>query len=209
VVVVWGELDGDCGIDHGHSVGKQHHDEYGFQSRGLRLFLVGKWVAGGRIATYRKRPSDIQRPGHWCSLSGVPEGLSKHFAAITSKGRIKGQRYPLKRDFVKRMWARTRRKAGLTNFRFHDYRHDFGTKLLRQTGNLKLVQKALNHRSINSTLRYAHVLDSEVAAAMEALTQNRSTPKRPSQDRQKAQEPGTAADQGEAYPRLRKALKAS
>ena len=53
-------------------------------------------------------------------------------------------------------------------FRFHDFRHDVGTKLLRETGNLKLVQRALNHRSIKSTLRYAHVLDEEVADAMES-----------------------------------------
>jgi hypothetical protein len=29
------------------------------------------------------------------------------------------------------------------------------------------VQRALNHRSIKSSLRYAHVLDEEVADAME------------------------------------------
>ena len=57
-----------------------------------------------------------------------------------------------------------RAKAGVKDFRFHDYRHDFGTKLLRETGNLKLVQKALNHRDIKSTLRYAHVLDADVAS---------------------------------------------
>ena len=61
-----------------------------------------------------------------------------------------------------------RAKAGVKDFRFHDYRHDFGTKLLRETGNLKLVQKALNHRDIKSTLRYAHVLDEDVATAVEA-----------------------------------------
>ena len=33
-----------------------------------------------------------------------------------------------------------------SGFRFHDLRHDFGTKLLRETGNLRLVQKALDHR---------------------------------------------------------------
>jgi integrase len=66
-----------------------------------------------------------------------------------------------------------RAKAGVTDFRFHDYRHDFGTKLLRETGNLKLVQKALNHADIKSTLRYAHVLDEDVASAIEAAAQSR------------------------------------
>jgi integrase len=66
-----------------------------------------------------------------------------------------------------------RAKSGVKDFRFHDFRHDFGTKILRKTGNLKLAQKALNHRDIKSTLRYAHVLDEDVAAAVEAVTEAR------------------------------------
>ena len=41
------------------------------------------------------------------------------------------------------------------DFRFHDIRHDVGTKLLRATGNLKLVQKALGHANLKTTARYA------------------------------------------------------
>jgi site-specific recombinase XerD len=44
---------------------------------------------------------------------------------------------------------------------------------LRETGNLKLVQRALNHADIATTTRYAHVLDAEVAEAMEAVTKSR------------------------------------
>jgi len=39
---------------------------------------------------------------------------------------------------------------------------------------LKLVQKALNHRDIKTTLRYAHVLDSDVAEAMERVAESRN-----------------------------------
>jgi len=89
-------------------------------------------------------------------------------------GRIKGQRYPLTYHGVQSYWERVRKLAGVVGFRFHDHRHDFATKLLRETGNLKLVQKALNHRNIQSTLRYAHVLDSEVADAIERVAQSRN-----------------------------------
>jgi len=89
-------------------------------------------------------------------------------------GRIKGARYPLNYYGVQSCWQRVRKLAGVTGFRFHDHRHDFATKLLRETGNLKLVQKALNHRNIRSTLRYAHVLDSEVAEAMERVAKSRN-----------------------------------
>jgi integrase len=88
-------------------------------------------------------------------------------------GRVRGERYPLTVTGAKSAWQRMRAKAGVKDFRFHDYRHDFGTKLLRETGNLKLVQKALNHRDIKSTLRYAHVLDADVASAVEAVAKSR------------------------------------
>lgn len=88
-------------------------------------------------------------------------------------GRVRGQRYPLTYTGAKTAWQRLRTGSGLKDFRFHDFRHDFGTKLLRDSGNLKLVQKALNHRDIKSTLRYAHVLDEDVAVAVERLAESR------------------------------------
>jgi integrase len=61
----------------------------------------------------------------------------------------------------------------VTDFRFHDFNHDFGTKVLRLTGNLKLAQRALNHADIKSTLRYAHVLDEDVADAVERVARGK------------------------------------
>ena len=94
-----------------------------------------------------------------------------------SMGIVRGQRYPLTISGVSAAWKRMRAKAGVKDFRFHDFRHDFGTKLLRETGNLKLVQKALNHSDIKSTLRYARVLDEDVAEAIERVAQSRKKPR--------------------------------
>jgi integrase len=88
--------------------------------------------------------------------------------------RTKGQRYPLTYSGVHTYWQRLHKLAGVPGFRFHDYRHDFASKLLRTTGNLKLVQKALNHRDIRTTMRYAHVLNDEVAEAMERVAESRN-----------------------------------
>jgi site-specific recombinase XerD len=52
-------------------------------------------------------------------------------------------------------------------------RHDFATKLLRKTGNLKLVSHALNHSDVKTTMRYAHVMDGEVAEALQDLSLSR------------------------------------
>jgi integrase len=83
--------------------------------------------------------------------------------------RERGKRYAVTYEGLKSQWKRTRKAAGVSDFRFHDFRHDLATKLLRATGNLKTVQKALSHADIKTTTRYAHVLDEEVAAAMELL----------------------------------------
>src|SRR6185437_4641541 len=87
-----------------------------------------------------------------------PVHVFTYVARRTREGRVKGQRYPLTYSGVKTAWRRLRKRAGVSDFRFHDFRHDLGTKLLRETGNLKLVQKALNHADIRTTTKYAHVL---------------------------------------------------
>jgi len=94
-----------------------------------------------------------------------------------ARGHIKGQRYPLTRGGLQSYWRRLREQSGVINLRIHDFRHDFATKLLRDSGNLRLVQRALNHASIKTTTRYAHVLDSEVAEAMEASAKLRKKPR--------------------------------
>ncbi|MDJ0514573.1 MAG: tyrosine-type recombinase/integrase [Methyloceanibacter sp.] len=75
------------------------------------------------------------------------------------------------------MWRRLRAKAGVRDFRFRDFRHDVGTKLLRRAGNLKLVQKALNHQDTKTTTRYAHVHDDEVAEALSECQESRNKPR--------------------------------
>jgi site-specific recombinase XerD len=49
----------------------------------------------------------------------------------------------------------------------HSLRHTFATSLLGKTGNLRLVQKALDHESPQTTAIYAHVVDGELQAAIE------------------------------------------
>jgi len=82
-----------------------------------------------------------------------------------------GDRVPITTSGLKTMWRRARRnKSGPSlpaDFRFHDLRHDFATRLYRQTKDLQIVQKACNHADIKTTQRYAHILSEDVAAGME------------------------------------------
>jgi len=47
------------------------------------------------------------------------------------------------------------RRSGIEDFRFHDLRHTFASRVLDRGGSLKDVQKLLGHKSMTLTLRYA------------------------------------------------------
>lgn len=122
---------------------------------------------GGKLVTVPITPSI--RSILWPLRGHDPEHVFTYVAVRTRGKLVKGRRYPLTYSGAKTAWKKLRKQAGVADFRFHDFRHDVGTKLLRETGNLKLVQRALNHADIKTTVRYAHVLDQEVAAAMEGI----------------------------------------
>jgi integrase len=106
-----------------------------------------------------------------------PEFVFTFVAKRTRDGRIAGQRYPITYHGAKSEWRRAIARAGVKDFRLHDARHDRATKLLRETGNLKLVARALNHANISTTLKYAHVMDGEVAIALERNAKSRNKPR--------------------------------
>lgn len=92
---------------------------------------------------------------------------------------VKGERYPITYSGLKSAWRRIMAASKVEDFRFHDIRHDFATKLLRETGNLKLVSRALNHADIKTTTKYAHVVDDEVAAGINAMQKSRKKSRKP------------------------------
>jgi integrase len=110
----------------------------------------------------------------WPLRGHHPEFVFTYVAVRTHRTWIKSRRYPITLAGLRAHWHRLRKVAGVTTFRFHDFRHDFATKALRETGNLKLVQRMLNHADIRHTLRYAHVLDSEVAEGFERVAKSRT-----------------------------------
>lgn len=65
------------------------------------------------------------------------------------------------------VWRKSLSDAGIDNFRFHDMRHTFATRMLRKTQNISLVSKLLGHKDIATTMRYAHVLTSDMRHALD------------------------------------------
>lgn len=103
-----------------------------------------------------------------------PEFVFTFEARGRHRGRIKRQRYPITPAALKSQWRRDRASAAkivpsIATLRFHDLRHTAATRILRATGNLKIAQQLLNHARISTTAKYAHVLESELLAAMDAV----------------------------------------
>lgn len=82
--------------------------------------------------------------------------------------RKKGERYPITPTVLRSAMRKAKKAAKIENFRFHDFRHTRGTRIVRATGSLAAAKAALAHRSIATTLRYAHVLDDDIRNALEA-----------------------------------------
>ncbi|MFT3792133.1 MAG: site-specific integrase [Rudaea sp.] len=77
---------------------------------------------------------------------------------------------------VNRSWATLVELAKLDNFRFHDLRHHFASKLVMAGVDLYTVKELLGHSDFEMTQRYAHLAPEHKAAAVATLTKAKGKP---------------------------------
>jgi len=97
-------------------------------------------------------------------LAGYLEDLEPGALFTTRAGRRLSRRHVQRRFGWWVKAAGIRRPASL-----HALRHSFATSLYHRTGDIFLVQRALNHRSVMSTMRYARASDDRVRDAIQAI----------------------------------------
>jgi len=56
----------------------------------------------------------------------------------------------------------------------HSLRHTFASDLLRNTHNIRIVQKALGHSDISTTQIYTHIVDDELEKAMKGFRKSKT-----------------------------------
>lgn len=72
-------------------------------------------------------------------------------------------------DSVKKGWKSIVDAAKIKNFRWHDMRHHFASRLVMASVDLNTVRELLGHADMSMTLRYAHLAPEHKASAVEKL----------------------------------------
>lgn len=70
---------------------------------------------------------------------------------------------------IKRFWNDVRSEAGLEDVRIHDLRHTFASLLVSGGMTLPMIGKLLGHTQVQTTQRYAHLLDDPLRAGLEQV----------------------------------------
>ena len=70
---------------------------------------------------------------------------------------------------VRRFWAQIQKRTGLAEVHIHDLRHTFASLLVSGGASLEMIGKLLGHSQMQTTLRYAHLMDSPLRAGVNAV----------------------------------------
>lgn len=105
-----------------------------------------------------------------CEKTHTPKGGQNRKRVV----RIAGARYPFSIKVLRDRWDKVR----TPDLDWHRLRATGITRLIDETGNPKLAQKAAGHASITITLRYYSATDGKVLEAMRAVAAGRKRRRR-------------------------------
>ena len=104
-----------------------------------------------------------QRKIHRIPISGDVAAIVRQRALLVPRGNpwlfpgdTPGQ--PVKE--IRRFWIGIRTEAKLPDVRIHDLRHTFASLLVSGGASLEMIGKLLGHTQMQTTQRYAHLMDS-------------------------------------------------
>ena len=72
-------------------------------------------------------------------------------------------------DWLDPFWRHVRKEAGLEDVRLHDTRHSYASMALLSEETIRTVGRLLGHEKASTTLKYAHLSDTSLREAIDAL----------------------------------------
>lgn len=82
---------------------------------------------------------------------------------------ISGKVFPISGSSLRQAFDKVVGKAKLEDFRFHDLRHTFATRLVQNGVDLYKVKELLGHKTITMTMRYSHHYPESLRSSVEVL----------------------------------------
>ena len=80
------------------------------------------------------------------------------------------RREPLDADnFINRVFNPAMKEAKVSEFRWHDLRHTFASRLTMAGVDLRTLQELMGHKTIKMTLRYSHLSPTHTLEAVNKL----------------------------------------
>ena len=76
---------------------------------------------------------------------------------------------PVSSTVFETFWSRVREEAGIADVRLHDLRHTYASIAIMQGETVTTVARLLGHNDAQTTLKYAHLSDTSVREAADAL----------------------------------------
>jgi integrase/recombinase XerD len=126
--------------------------------------LMGRQGKGAKDRTLWIGDDDLELLREWRERQArdVQENPAHVFTALAGKA--------LSHRYVQQMLKRVAVKAGIQkNIHPHTLRHSFATDLYREASKIRLVQKALGHSHLSTTMIYTHILDEEFEEALKSF----------------------------------------
>jgi integrase len=113
-----------------------------------------------------------QRKVHRVPISSDVAAIVRERLLLVPKGNpwlfpgdVPGQ--PVKE--IRRFWRRIQKVAQIEDARIHDLRHTFASLLVSGGASLEMIGKLLGHTQLQTTQRYAHLLDAPLRAGVNAV----------------------------------------
>ena len=79
--------------------------------------------------------------------------------------------------YISHLFAKLVKQAGIKDFRFHDLRHTFASRLVMAGVNLKTIQELLGHKDYKMSLRYSHLSPEIKKQAVKILDKDKNMAK--------------------------------
>lgn len=70
---------------------------------------------------------------------------------------------------IRRFWLKVQRDADLPDVRIHDLRHTFASLLVSGGASLEIIGRLLGHSQMQTTQRYAHLMESPLRAGVDTV----------------------------------------